>query len=107
MINPEQLTEKIQNTIQSSLERMMDENSNLLVETVKTKMLENINKAFDECMGREEFEKFCKYLISRNITIFMGEDKNVLTVCFYDEMIFYKIKEIINDYYDFLLQDKL
>ena len=107
MIVKEKLALEVYRVIKSTLNRILnDGNINVLTELIRKKILENINNSFDKVMGKEEFDKFCKYLSSRNISMFIDDKNHVLTVCFYNGFMFFEIKEVIEDYYKYKLEEK-
>lgn len=101
MACPEKLVDSVQNTIYSSIDRILnfETNTTVIDQQIKLKILNNINKSFEKEMGKTEFDKFCRYLMNRGINLFIDDKDNTLTVCFHNGFMFFKIKDIINDYY--------
>jgi uncharacterized protein YaaW (UPF0174 family) len=107
MIEKNKLINRIQKDINSSLTSILKNiSSSTLNDEIRNKILNNINKNFMKEMGDNEFEKFCNYLNSRNITLYIGNKQFKLLVCFYNGFMFFTISDVINDYYKFLESDK-
>ena len=102
MAKPEKLINSVQTTIVSTLDRILNFDSSVtkIDQQIKLKILKNINTSFEKEMGKEEFDSFCRYLMDRGVNLFIDDKDNTLTVCFYNGFMFFKIKDIIKDYYN-------
>jgi hypothetical protein len=107
MKNPNEVIKEMDATVKKSLDEILSSQSSPnLNADFKLKILNNVNKAFERVLGKEEFERFCNYLNSRGITLYIENQGYNLLVCFYNNIVHLKISEVVNDYYESLLQIK-
>jgi hypothetical protein len=100
MISYKKLINEINIELQSFLE-----NCNYIDDETRIIILNKITKVMTINLGKEEFEKFCNYLNTRNLQLTASNKGNIIHITFYNGFLHIKIKDIIEDYYKFLEGD--
>jgi hypothetical protein len=76
-----------------------------ITERIRSRILSVIDFSLKNNLGVEEYERFCKYLISKELLITINSQDNVIYVNFYDGLIFYSIEEVINEYFNIKIKE--
>lgn len=103
MIQKKDLLEKINNVLSASIDDIIKSETNPVLDyRLKLFIFNKINDKLLEFLGRDFYNKFLDFVDKKGISLFIDSKDFIVTICFYDGLMFYRMTDVIDDYYSFI-----